>query len=75
MSPRILDGLPRKRMYIIQNVMTGALMVCMGTIEKTKLNMQNHGIKHILKQKRGMTGHIMSETGQKSLKGHVKDMP
>ena len=50
-------------------------MVCMVTVEKTKLNMQRHGIKRILRQKGSMTGHIMSETGQKFLKGHVKDMP
>ena len=75
MSLRILDGLPRKRMYITQNAMTGALMGCMGIVKKTKLNTQRHGIKRILKKKRSMTGHIITETGQKFLKGHAKDMP
>ena len=75
MSPRILDGLPRKKMCITQNVMTGAPMGCMVTVGKTKLNMQKRGIKRILRQKGSMTGHIMSETGQKFVKGRVKDMP
>lgn len=55
--------------------MKGAHMGCIVTVGKIKLNMQNHGIKRILKQKGSMTGHIMSEIGQKFLEGRVKDMP